>query len=1420
MIRTFSFQITLIRLMSKIFRSGIFIFLLSYQSAIAQSITETQWYFGATNEALVFDKSSRDFNLVDDQATPFRSNGSAVITHLRKGNLLFYTDGDVIYDGSHQPVPGIVGNSLNADTTKIQPVVTCPVPGDTSRYYVFSNTGTEILYTILDASIVGNSSVGEFPLGDISGAIGQSTGLTNPGELMKIYENQGSSSFWLLSQDTSTYELIMTEVGAVGIVASTRYDVFSGGVPPFEITSAAFRRDSVAATLAIAPKSRNRNTHLLKINVTTGEITYNEPVRNTGFDDASATVIFDIEWSNDGTKLYISRQGDGVNNGDVYQIDFSDTVSVNPPVVPILNAPVFASYGLRMATDGNIYHLYQASSGGPFTLGSINRPDSSAAVGVLYTDQVYDTDFQGVQFPEFAPDNIFGGYFVMDFTYIDFCEGTPTKFFADVKPLPNNYFWDFGDGTFGEGPAPIHDYGGPFGGMVTLFVELDDDLQFINKPVDVLALDPLVDLGNDTTICVGDDLPLDAGDGVSYVWSTGETTKSINIDTAGTYWVEVTNAAGCTSSDDIIVTQYGVVRQVFNQWYFGDQAGLDFNFNPPAVLEDGMIFSDEGCATMSDANGQLLFYTNGSTVWNKEHNIMVGGMNIGGDSTAAQSSIILPFSGDATMFYIFTTEEVYGDFTFNMKMSVVDIKKDTARGEVVVKAIGLVECSTERVTASGFSGTPWLVSHEYGNKHYRAYGISSNGISNPVHSVAGEPHIFQNEPNATGYMKFAPGGNLVATVIPGSPNQIDLLDFDIITGAMSNSRVIDIEETNPAYGLEFSGDALKLYVTTTGIGSKLIQYDLDSLNSADPVADIMATKFDGYPTTLNNYGAIQRAPNGVVYIAIDGTNQVALLNSPSGDDATAGFQELGVDLLTGVSRLGLPNFSQVVSSSTQSPGMTYQAACAGLPTVFTGTGRDNSIETYEWDFGDTTGVATDQNPIHTYLRPGSYVVTLTLSNRCDPIDSIFTETVVVANLPNTPMVPSDTSLCGGPITLSAWNVDDPTLIYYWSSGDTTRSVVFASPTIVDVAIINIDGCSSDTLTVFIGQDEAFIDLGQDLLLCQNDTLVLDVNDPGPDYAWYRDGVLVGDQRLHTVNTSTAGTFYYIAEVTNGVTGCIYRDTIQIEVQEGPEAFQSNIIEPDCGEANGSFSLDIAATGSFIYSLSGAVGQGPFSFDGPGTTPAFTALPAGTYTSSVSNAVTGCVTNEIVQLEDDAPFDMEAIASNACARTGDIVVQFANRIPARVEINVINSQGTSVFSAIESIISSRYEISDLDTGMYYVQIRDLNPPNCLQTDTVQLNVSQECYRTLFVPNAFSPNGNGMNDEWFVFPNEFVDKFEVFILNRWGKVVFYSNKKDFRWSGELRGDEVLQGTYAYRILFTSTLEPGLGTIEQFGSVTVVK
>src|SRR6185295_360819 len=75
-----------------------------------------------------------------------------------------------------------------------------------------------------------------------------------------------------------------------------------------------------------------------------------------------------------------------------------------------------------------------------------------------------------------------------------------------------------------------------------------------------------------------------------------------------------------------------------NLWYFGEYAGLDFNSGAPVLLTNGQTHNSttniEGCATISDSAGQLLFYTDGETVYNHLHALMPNGTNIGGGQSS------------------------------------------------------------------------------------------------------------------------------------------------------------------------------------------------------------------------------------------------------------------------------------------------------------------------------------------------------------------------------------------------------------------------------------------------------------------------------------------------------------------------------------------------------------------------------------------------------------------------------------------------------------------------------------------------------------------------------------------------------------------------------------------------------------------
>ncbi|MEL7148974.1 MAG: PKD domain-containing protein, partial [Bacteroidota bacterium] len=403
-------------------------------------------------------------------------------------------------------------------------------------------------------------------------------------------------------------------------------------------------------------------------------------------------------------------------------------------------------------------------------------------------------DFEARQFPEFAPsENVV--FSELSFTYLDSCLNDITKFVPSIVPAATNVFWEFGDGNVSQAHSPVHTYDTPGGFNVTMTAELNGQRRSFVQMITIAQNDLMIQLGNDTTICPGEVLTLDAGmDAVQYLWSTGEITQTIEVDTTGTYWVQGTSAGGCTAFDEIEVTTYRDPTIFYNQWYFGEQAGIEFEPEVTAIADENLMDSPEGCASFSDVNGDLLFYTNGNTVWNKDHLIMQNGDSIGGDSTATQAAIAVQAPYETTVYYIFTTSDISEDSSF-FSYSIVDMKFDRARGRVVAKNIPLFFNSTERVTVSDFFNNIDVLVHEVGNNVFRNYPVNLNGIGNPSFHPIGTIHDENNDELSLGYMKFSHDNNFIAVPLQEETgNFIEIFDYDAQLDSISNPRSIYISE--------------------------------------------------------------------------------------------------------------------------------------------------------------------------------------------------------------------------------------------------------------------------------------------------------------------------------------------------------------------------------------------------------------------------------------------------------------------------------------------------------------------------------------------------------------------------------------------------------------------------------------------------
>lgn len=427
------------------------------------------------------------------------------------------------------------------------------------------------------------------------------------------------------------------------------------------------------------------------------------------------------------------------------------------------------------------------------------------------------------------------------------------------------------------------------------------------------------------------------------------------------------------------------------KWYFGTNAGLDFSTSPPTVLTNGVLNTTEGCASISDAFGNLLFYTDGSDVYNKSHVVMANGTGLFGDQSTTQSAIIVKQPGNTNIYYMFTQDDIAEPNGFCY--SIVDMSLAAGMGSVTVKNNLLHTPSCEKITAVRHCNgvDTWVVSHDWNSSNFRTYLVNSSGVStSPVISSVGS--IVTNTGSiayeAIGQMKISPNGRKLGLAISsdqGGLAPFEIYDFDPSTGIVSNPVVLAISEGN--YGCEFSPDGTKFYGSSINIqGGEIFQWNL----CAGTASAIAASKYT-VATSSDFYGSIQLAPDGKIYIA-NYTQTLNVISNPNALGASCNFNSNGISVAPNYNSIGLPNFinsffkpmpsfSVVMSCQnvtfTPSPDYTTTAGCAASGYSVTGK---------FWNFGDPTSgpsnTSTVNNPTHTYSGTGSYTPYLVVTTQC------------------------------------------------------------------------------------------------------------------------------------------------------------------------------------------------------------------------------------------------------------------------------------------------------------------------------------------------------------------------------------------------------------------------------------------------------
>lgn len=359
-------------------------------------------------------------------------------------------------------------------------------------------------------------------------------------------------------------------------------------------------------------------------------------------------------------------------------------------------------------------------------------------------------------------------------------------------------------------------------------------------------------------------------------------------------------------------------RQSWN-WYFGDHAALKFDsIQPPAALLNSAMTNAEGVASISDYFGNLLFYTDGITVYDSSHQQMQNGNGLYGNYSSTQSSIIVRKPLSDSLYYIFTVDFLGGSNGLNY--SLVDMSLNGGKGAVTLKNILMHADAREKVTAIRHHNRRdfWVLVIDWPTDDLYAYLVDSAGVNpQPVISAMDSLQMqitAVGSNRANGYMKANRQGNKIAMALWNS-NSFDLFDFNDSTGVVSNHQKLQgvSGAMNKTYGVEFSPEGTKLYGTTCDrSGSSMFQLIQFDLNAGTPLNiynnRVILSDTDYTPAVNYYYGALQLGPDSKIYCSLNGETFLGVINYPDVPGSGCIYINNGVSLNGRHCVLGLPNF--------------------------------------------------------------------------------------------------------------------------------------------------------------------------------------------------------------------------------------------------------------------------------------------------------------------------------------------------------------------------------------------------------------------------------------------------------------------------------------------------------------------------------
>ncbi|MCX6244940.1 MAG: PKD domain-containing protein, partial [Bacteroidetes bacterium] len=525
---------------------------------------------------------------------------------------------------------------------------------------------------------------------------------------------------------------------------------------------------------------------------------------------------------------------------------------------------------------------------------------------------------------------------------------------------------------------------------------------------------------------------------------------------------------------------FGFSQGEWNKWYFGQYAGLDFSSGAPVSINGNAMLAPNATITVSDSLGNLLFYSHGYRVWNR-NNVIMSNSFLYGDPNLDQPVFCVKSISNDSIFYIISVQDSNWAFTHppGIFYSILNMHLDGGLGNIPLgennHPFPNARHATSKLTGTRHQNNKdaWIVVRDDSIAGYRSYKITSSGVDIiPVLSLAHAQSPAWCGGN-WGDLKISQDGKKIIATYPVD-NIAEYCTFNNQTGNVTSLFRFRLpkylnEDYYPDY-CEFSRKANRVYVygkSYNGNWGALYQYDANLTDSAQFKQSEQLIYFFSPSQIMNG---MQLGKDGKIYVSQNYTGSVGVINFPENSGPACGFQYDAIPLNGNLSLEGLPQFLQKYKAY-----VTHNGNCPNKDIGFT-SDIWPPADSIRWNFGDPSSgpfnISTLANPVHSFSSSGNFTVELYVRHNDNRTDTTW-HLVTILPAPQ-PVLGPDRTICNGDsVKLDAGSWMGAT--YSWDNLATSQYGIGSSQTYTAkadgnyrVTVTGTNGCSGkDTVLVTV-----------------------------------------------------------------------------------------------------------------------------------------------------------------------------------------------------------------------------------------------------------------------------------------------------------------------------------------------------------------